>query len=64
MQDLPQEVLPFLLPTTGSTFDGRGYVLPFAWVAAGAVTLLGLFIVHRVSPLLLSRPSPEHSVPA
>ncbi len=57
-------VLPFLLPTTGSTFDGRGYVLPFAWVAAGAVTLLGLFIVHRVSPLLLSRPSPEHSVPA
>lgn len=57
-------VLPFLLPTTGSTFDGRGYVLPFAWAAAGAITLLGLFIVHRISPLLLSRPSPEHSVPA
>ncbi|MEV6912448.1 polyprenol phosphomannose-dependent alpha 1,6 mannosyltransferase MptB [Amycolatopsis sp. NPDC051071] len=57
-------VLPFLLPTTGSTFDGRGYVLPFAWAAAGVVTLLGLFIVHRASPLLLSRPSPEHSVPA
>ncbi len=57
-------VLPFLLPTTGSTFEGRGFVLPFAWVAAGVVTLLGLFIVHRLSPLLLSRPSPEHSVPA
>ncbi|MBB5857144.1 alpha-1,6-mannosyltransferase [Amycolatopsis umgeniensis] len=57
-------VLPFLLPTTGSTFDGRGYVLPFAWAAAGVLTLLGLFIVHRISPLLLSRPSPEHSVPA
>ncbi len=57
-------VLPFLLPTTGSTFEGRGFVLPFAWAAAGVVTLLGLFIVHRLSPLLLSRPSPEHSVPA
>ncbi|EMD28951.1 putative integral membrane protein [Amycolatopsis azurea DSM 43854] len=57
-------VLPFLLPTTGSTFEGRGFVLPFAWVAAGVVTLVGLFVVHRLSPLLLSRPSPEHSVPA
>lgn len=57
-------VLPFLLPTTGSTFDGRGYVLPFAWAAAIVVTLLGLFIVHRISPLLLSRPSPEQSVAA
>jgi len=57
-------VLPFLLPTTGSTFEGRGFVLPFAWAAAGVVTLVGLFVVHRLSPLLLSRPSPEHSVPA
>ncbi|MFC9251300.1 polyprenol phosphomannose-dependent alpha 1,6 mannosyltransferase MptB [Amycolatopsis thailandensis] len=57
-------VLPFLLPTTGSTFEGRGFVLPFAWAAAGVVTLLGLFVVHRLSPLLLSKPVPEHSLPA
>ncbi|MEC3976645.1 polyprenol phosphomannose-dependent alpha 1,6 mannosyltransferase MptB [Amycolatopsis sp. H20-H5] len=52
-------VLPFLLPPTGSTFDGRSYVLPFSYVAAIVVTVLALLVVRRISPLLFSRPSPE-----
>nr|WP_239155492.1 polyprenol phosphomannose-dependent alpha 1,6 mannosyltransferase MptB [Amycolatopsis sp. FDAARGOS 1241] len=51
--------LPFLLPPTGSSFDGHAYILPWAYGAAVVVTLGGLAIVRRVSPLLLSRTSPE-----
>ncbi|MFD9965464.1 polyprenol phosphomannose-dependent alpha 1,6 mannosyltransferase MptB [Amycolatopsis sp. NPDC058986] len=56
--------LPFLLPPTGSTFDGRSYVLPWAYGAAILVVLTGLAIVRRQSPLLLSRPSPKLSASA
>ncbi|MEU7786367.1 polyprenol phosphomannose-dependent alpha 1,6 mannosyltransferase MptB [Amycolatopsis sp. NPDC049159] len=51
--------LPFLLPPTGSTFDGRPYVLPFAYVAAIVVCGGGMLIVRRLAPVLLSRPSPR-----
>jgi alpha-1,6-mannosyltransferase len=51
--------LPFLLPPTGSTFDGRQYVLPFAYVAAIVVCGAGMLIVRRLAPILLSRPSPR-----
>ncbi|MEU4668328.1 polyprenol phosphomannose-dependent alpha 1,6 mannosyltransferase MptB [Amycolatopsis sp. NPDC023774] len=51
--------LPFLLPPTGSTFDGHAYILPWAYGAAVLVTLGGLAWVYRLSPLLLSRTSPE-----
>ena len=51
--------LPFLLPPTGSTFDGRPYVLPFAYAAAIVVTLAGVLVVRRKSPVLLTRPSPR-----
>ncbi|MFD2492775.1 polyprenol phosphomannose-dependent alpha 1,6 mannosyltransferase MptB [Amycolatopsis jiangsuensis] len=55
--------LPFLLPPTGGTFDGRAYILPWAYGAAVLVTLGGLAIVYRVSPLLLSRTSPPSPAP-
>ncbi|WP_436388414.1 polyprenol phosphomannose-dependent alpha 1,6 mannosyltransferase MptB [Amycolatopsis sp. MEPSY49] len=51
--------LPFLLPPTGSTFDGRPYVLPFAYGAAVVVCGGGMLIVRRLAPVLLSRPSPR-----
>ncbi|MET8851618.1 polyprenol phosphomannose-dependent alpha 1,6 mannosyltransferase MptB [Amycolatopsis sp. NPDC004625] len=50
--------LPFLLPPTGSTFDGRPYVLPFAYVAAIVVCGGGMLIVRRLAPVLLAKPSP------
>jgi alpha-1,6-mannosyltransferase len=59
--------LPFLLPPTGSTFDGRSYVLPYAYLAAVVVVGIAVLVVHRVAPLLLSRPPkhlPEHLAPS
>lgn len=56
--------LPFLLPPTGSTFDGRPYVLPFAYMAAVVVCGGGMLIVRRLAPVLLSRPSPSVPVRA
>lgn len=59
--------LPFLLPPTGSTFDGRSYVLPYAYLAAVVVVGIAVLVVHRVAPLLLSRPQkhlPEHLAPS
>jgi alpha-1,6-mannosyltransferase len=55
-------VLPFLIPPTGSTFDGRSYVLPFAYAAAGIVLLLAILVVRRCAPILLTRAKPtlEH----
>jgi alpha-1,6-mannosyltransferase len=54
--------LPFLLPPTGSTFDGRPYVIPYSYAAAILVVVLALVVVRRSAPLLLSRPKhlPEH----
>jgi alpha-1,6-mannosyltransferase len=58
--------LPFLLPPTGSTFDGRSYVLPYAYIAAVVVVALAVLVVNRVAPLLLTRPKhlPEHLAPS
>ena len=55
-------VLPFLLPPTGSTFDGRAYVLPYAYLAAVVVVALAVLVVRRIAPSLLTRPKhlPEH----
>ena len=57
--------LPFLLPPTGSTFDGRSYVLPYAYLAAVVVVGLAVLVVRRRAPILLRRPKelPEHLVP-
>ncbi|WP_034287847.1 polyprenol phosphomannose-dependent alpha 1,6 mannosyltransferase MptB [Amycolatopsis benzoatilytica] len=55
--------LPFLLPPTGDTFAGRSYVLPWAYGAAALVTLGGLAIVYKLSPLLLSRTRPASPAP-
>jgi alpha-1,6-mannosyltransferase len=54
--------LPFLLPPTGSTFDGRAYVLPYAYLAAVVVVALAVLVVRRIAPILLTRPKhmPEH----
>lgn len=49
-------VLAVLISPTGSTFDGRSYIVPQAYVAAGIVLLVSLFVVHRKAPLLLERP--------
>ncbi|RSM39333.1 hypothetical protein DMA12_30150 [Amycolatopsis balhimycina DSM 5908] len=56
--------LPFLLPPTGSTFDGRPYVLPFAYGAAIVVCGAGMLVVRRLAPVLLTRASPPVSVRA
>lgn len=47
-----------LVPPTGSTFVGRTYVLPQAWVAAIIVLVLVLIVVNRRLPLLPRRPVP------
>jgi alpha-1,6-mannosyltransferase len=54
--------LPFLLPPTGSTFDGRSYVLPYSYLAAIVVVALAVLVVWRRAPILLARPKhlPEH----
>jgi alpha-1,6-mannosyltransferase len=54
--------LPFLLPPTGSTFDGRSYVLPYSYLAAVVVVALAVLVVRRRAPILLTRPKhlPEH----
>jgi alpha-1,6-mannosyltransferase len=58
--------MPFLLPPTGSTFDGRSYVLPYAYAAAIVVVALAVLVVRRSAPLLLTRHKdlPEHLAPA
>jgi alpha-1,6-mannosyltransferase len=54
--------LPFLLPPTGSSFDGRSYVLPYSYLAAIVVVALAVLAVRRRAPILLTRPVhlPEH----
>jgi alpha-1,6-mannosyltransferase len=38
------------LPTTGTTFDGRTYQLPYAYIAAAIVVLIALFLVRNHVP--------------
>lgn len=54
-------VLAVALPPTGSTFDGRAYQLPYAYVAAVIVAGLALFLVRRYVP---SRPREIVGAPA
>ena len=49
------------LPPTGTTFDGRTYQLPYAYLAAAAVVLVALFAVRRHVP---TRPRREVREPA
>nr|WP_040407646.1 polyprenol phosphomannose-dependent alpha 1,6 mannosyltransferase MptB [Amycolatopsis nigrescens] len=51
-------VLVFPTPPTGSTFDGRSYVLPQAYFAGGVVVLLAVLLLHRAAPMLLRRARP------
>ncbi|MQA07640.1 MAG: hypothetical protein GEU98_03630 [Pseudonocardiaceae bacterium] len=49
-------VLAVLIPTTGSTFDGRTYILTQAYAGALVVLALALFVLHRTSPLFKRKP--------
>lgn len=43
-------VLAVVLPPTGAGFDGRGFVLPYAYAGALAVTALAVALVWRRAP--------------
>ena len=45
-------VVAMLVPPTGSTFDGRAYVLPTAAAAAAVVLVVAVFLVRGKLPLL------------
>lgn len=45
-------IVAMMVPPTGSTFDGRAYVLPTAAIAAGIVLVIALFLVRGRLPLL------------
>ncbi len=47
------------LPPTGTTFDGRTYQLPYAYLAAAVVVLVALFLVRRHVPSRPRRRAPE-----
>ncbi|MBK1788208.1 polyprenol phosphomannose-dependent alpha 1,6 mannosyltransferase MptB [Prauserella sp. ASG 168] len=47
-------VLAMVIPPTGSTFDGRSYIVSQAYIAGGIVLLLTLVIVWRAAPMLFS----------
>jgi alpha-1,6-mannosyltransferase len=55
-------VLALLTPPTGSTFNGRSYILPQAYLAAIAVIVLALIVVARAAPMLLRRDRPAPPV--
>ncbi|WP_425426032.1 polyprenol phosphomannose-dependent alpha 1,6 mannosyltransferase MptB [Amycolatopsis xylanica] len=57
-------VLPFLTPTTGSTFTGRTYVVPFAYLAGIVVIILAALLVRHLAPMLFKRSAPETPVAA
>jgi len=38
------------LPTTGTTFDGRTYQLPYAYIAATIVVIIALLVVRKYVP--------------
>jgi alpha-1,6-mannosyltransferase len=48
-------IVAMLVPPTGSTFDGRAYVLPDAALAAAVVLAIVLFWVNRTCPLFPGR---------
>ncbi|HJQ47683.1 MAG TPA: polyprenol phosphomannose-dependent alpha 1,6 mannosyltransferase MptB [Amycolatopsis sp.] len=48
-------VVALLYPPTGSTFGGRAYVIPQAYVAAIVVFAVALLVVRRAAPMLLRR---------
>jgi alpha-1,6-mannosyltransferase len=41
-----------LVPPTGSTFDNRSYILPYAIIAAAIVFVVAVFAVRRRLPVL------------
>lgn len=45
-------IVAMLVPPTGSTFDGRAYVIPDAALAAAVVLALSLVVVNRTCPIL------------
>ncbi|NIH88610.1 polyprenol phosphomannose-dependent alpha 1,6 mannosyltransferase MptB [Amycolatopsis granulosa] len=47
--------LAFLAAPPGSTFDGRSFVVPQAYLAAGVVVAVAVLVVWRRAPLLLKR---------
>jgi alpha-1,6-mannosyltransferase len=48
-------VVAMLVPPTGSTFDGRAYVLPDAALAAAVVFILAVVVLNRTCPVLPKR---------
>jgi alpha-1,6-mannosyltransferase len=46
-----------VVPPTGSTFDGRAYVIPEAAFAAAIVLVLALLVIRRWVPILPRRPA-------
>ncbi|WP_106180541.1 polyprenol phosphomannose-dependent alpha 1,6 mannosyltransferase MptB [Prauserella shujinwangii] len=48
-------VLALVIPPTGSTFDGRSYILPQAYVAGGLIILGAALATWRAAPLLFRR---------
>jgi alpha-1,6-mannosyltransferase len=49
---LVSAVVAMIVPPTGSTFDGRTYILPDAYVAAAVVVVVAVFAVRRKLPVL------------
>lgn len=50
-------VVAMLVPPTGASFDGRGYVIPEAAVAAAIVVAVAVLAVRQRLPILLPRPA-------
>jgi len=46
--------LAVALPTTGNTFDGRTFVLPYTYAAALIVVALAVLVVYRRIPEIRS----------
>jgi alpha-1,6-mannosyltransferase len=47
--------LALAIPPTGSTFDGRAYVLPQAYLAGAIVVVIALFVIRRTTSLMPER---------
>lgn len=52
-------ILALVVPPTGSGFDGRGFVLPQAYLAATVVLVVALLVVRRTVPLWPEKPGSE-----
>ncbi|MFC4002275.1 polyprenol phosphomannose-dependent alpha 1,6 mannosyltransferase MptB [Prauserella oleivorans] len=48
-------VLAVLIPPTGSTFDGRSYIVSQAYLAGGIVILGAVLVMWRAAPMLFAR---------